>query len=103
MLRTLATKKIGFAAKPIMAVSTMNMSTHKNLVARPAFKDKYDNYINGKFVPPANGKYFDNISPIDGKVFTKAARSDETDVNMAIDAAHKAQKTWGKTPAAQRR
>jgi aldehyde dehydrogenase len=49
------------------------------------------------------GQYFDNISPIDGKPFTKAARSDAADVNLAIDAAHKAQKTWGKTPAAQRR
>lgn len=46
-----------------------------NLVERPTFKAKYDNYINGKFVPPIDGAYFDNVSPIDGKPFTKAARS----------------------------
>jgi hypothetical protein len=39
-------------------------------IAKPSFKDKYDNFIGGKFVPPVKGEYFDNISPIDGKVFT---------------------------------
>ena len=47
----------------------------ENLVKRPEFKSHYDNYIGGKFTPPVNGKYFDNISPIDGKVYTKAAVS----------------------------
>lgn len=41
---------------------------------RPTFKAQYDNFIGGKFVPPVSGKYFENISPIDGKVFTKAVR-----------------------------
>lgn len=39
---------------------------------RPEFKAKYDNYIGGKFTAPINGEYFDVLSPIDGKVFTKA-------------------------------
>lgn len=38
---------------------------------RPKFQEKYDNFIGGKFVPPVKGEYFDNISPIDGKAFTK--------------------------------
>ena len=46
-----------------------------NLVAKPILKSKYDNFINGKFIAPLNGKYFDNVSPIDGKVITKAAQS----------------------------
>ena len=58
-------------------------------VARPQVKAKYDNFINGKFVAPLSGSYFDNVSPIDGKVFTKAARSDKKDIDLAIDAAHK--------------
>lgn len=45
------------------------------IVARPQFKAKYDNYINGKFVPPVGKEYFDNVSPIDGKVFCQAPRS----------------------------
>ncbi len=73
-----------------------------NIVKRPDFKAKYDNYIGGKFVPPVDGQYFDNSSPIDGKVFTQAARSNKADINMALEAAHQAFKTWGKTSATYR-
>ena len=69
---------------------------------RPRFKDRYDNFIGGKFVAPVNGEYFDNISPIDGKVFTKAARSGKEDIELALDAAHEAFKTWSKTSATTR-
>lgn len=74
----------------------------KNLVERPTFKAHYDNFIGGKFVPPVKGVYFDNISPIDGKVFTKAARSSKEDVELALDAAHEAFKTWSKSSPAYR-
>lgn len=69
---------------------------------RPTFKDRYDNFIGGKFVAPVNGEYFDNISPIDGIVFTKAARSGKEDIELALDAAHEAFKTWSKTSATTR-
>jgi aldehyde dehydrogenase len=67
-----------------------------------AFKSHYDNFIGGKFVPPVNGEYFDNVSPITGHVFTKAARSTEADINLALDAAHAAADAWGKTAIAAR-
>ena len=73
-----------------------------NIAQRPTFKAKYDNFIGGKFVPPTSGEYFDNISPIDGKVYTQAARSYKDDVNLALDAAHEAFKTWGKSSPAYR-
>lgn len=73
-----------------------------DLVKRPEFKDKYDNFIGGKFVPPVKGEYFDNVSPIDGKVFAKAARSTKEDIDLALDAAHEAFKTWGKSSPAYR-
>lgn len=73
-----------------------------SLIEKPSFKERYDNFIDGKFTPPTNGKYFDNISPIDGKVFTKAARSSKEDVELALDAAHKAFKVWSKTSATER-
>ena len=82
--------------------STVHSASFANLVPRPEFKAKYDNYIDGKFVAPTNGKYFDNVSPIDGKVFTKAARSDASDIERALDAAHKAAKAWGKTSVTER-
>lgn len=72
------------------------------LAKRPDFKSKYHNYIGGKFVPPVNGEYFDNLSPIDGKAFTKAARSGKEDIELALDAAHSAFETWGKSSATYR-
>ena len=67
-----------------------------------AFKDRYDNFIGGKFTAPLSGKYFDNVSPITGRVFTQAARSGEADINLALDAAHAAADKWGRTPIAER-
>ena len=70
--------------------------------AKLAFKPAYDNFIGGKFVPPLKGQYFDVITPITGKPFTKAARSGAEDIELALDAAHAAADAWGRTPAADR-
>jgi aldehyde dehydrogenase len=67
-----------------------------------AFKPRYDNFIGGKFTAPLSGEYFDNVSPITGQVFTQAARSNEADINHALDAAHAAADAWGKTAIAAR-
>ncbi|MGQ0599003.1 aldehyde dehydrogenase [Aquabacterium sp.] len=67
-----------------------------------AFKKCYDNFINGKFVPPVSGQYFDVITPINGLVFTQAARSNEVDVELALDAAHAASAKWGATSPTER-
>ena len=53
----------------------MGLETLNNLGVKHPFKAKYDNYIGGKFVPPVDGKYFENISPVTGKVFCEVARS----------------------------
>ena len=50
------------------------------------YKKRYENYIGGKWVPPVAGNYFANVSPITGQNFSEAARSDEDDVNLALDA-----------------
>lgn len=70
--------------------------------ARPTFKDRYDNFINGEWTAPTRGVYFENISAIDGKPFTMAARSTAEDVEMAIDAAHAAKDAWARTSATDR-
>lgn len=82
-------------------MTTLTLSQSKP-VDRPSVKAKYDHFIGGKWVAPSSGEYFDNISPIDGKPFTKAARGNKEDVEKAIDAAHEAFKTWSKTSAAER-
>ncbi len=73
-----------------------------NLANRPTFKSHYDNFIGGKFVPPVKGNYFENISPIDGKLIANAARSTSEDIELALDAAHEAFKSWSKTSATTR-
>lgn len=66
------------------------------------FKEKYDNFIGGKFVPPEKGNYFDNVSPITGEVFCKVARSTKEDIELALDEAYKAKDAWGETSVAER-
>ncbi|WP_140486895.1 aldehyde dehydrogenase family protein [Flavobacterium sp. GSA192] len=73
-----------------------------DIAQRPEFKAKYDNYIGGKFVAPVNGAYFDVVSPINGKVFTQAAHSTKEDLEIAVNAADEAFKTWGKTSSTER-
>ncbi|GGF20544.1 aldehyde dehydrogenase [Halobacillus andaensis] len=66
------------------------------------FKDRYDNFIDGKWTAPVKGQYFNNVSPVTGKNFCQVARSTEEDVELAIDAAHKAKDAWGKTSVTER-
>jgi aldehyde dehydrogenase len=70
--------------------------------AKVAFKPAYDNFIGGKFVPPVKGQYFDVITPITGKPYTKAARSGPEDIELALDAAHAAADGWGRTSPGER-
>ncbi len=71
--------------------------TGENLI-----KSKFDNFIGGKWVAPVRGEYFDKISPVSGKVLCKVARSTAEDIELALDAAHKAKDAWGRTPPADR-
>jgi len=71
-------------------------------VDRPTIKSQYDHFIGGEWVKPSSGEYFDNISPIDGKVFSTSARGNAKDVDRALDAAHKAFAIWSKESAAAR-
>ena len=74
----------------------------ETLNARVALRNRYDNFIGGKSVPPVDGKYFDNISPITGKTVCQVARSQAADIELALDAGHKAKESWGKTAPAKR-
>lgn len=69
---------------------------------KPSFKERYDNFINGKFVAPLDGEYFENTSPVDGSLIAKYPRSKEADVNLAVEAANKAKEAWGNTSATER-
>ena len=70
--------------------------------AKIAYKNRYDNFIGGKFVTPVKGQYFDVVTPVNGKVYTQAARGTAEDIELALDAAHAAADAWGKTDVASR-
>ncbi len=66
------------------------------------FESRYDNYIGGQWVPPVNGEYFENPTPVTGQTFCEIARSTDADIDKALDAAHAAAPAWGKTSPAER-
>lgn len=66
------------------------------------FKDRYANFIGGEWVAPKQGRYFDNVSPVTGENFCEIPQSCEQDVNLALDAAHSAFETYGRTSATER-
>ncbi|MFI6983368.1 aldehyde dehydrogenase [Embleya sp. NPDC050154] len=66
------------------------------------FEPRYDNYIGGKWVPPVQGRYFDDITPVTGQPFCEVARSTAEDVELALDAAHAAADAWGRTSVTER-
>lgn len=70
--------------------------------SKVSFKARYNNFIGGEWVPPVKGQYFENITPVTGEVFCEAARSTAEDIELALDAAHKAKDAWGKMPVASR-
>jgi aldehyde dehydrogenase len=66
------------------------------------FQSRYGNYIGGEWLTPGAGRYFENASPVNGQPFCEIPRSDEADIEKALDAAHAAAPAWGKTTAAER-
>jgi aldehyde dehydrogenase len=67
-----------------------------------SFRPRYGNYIGGRWVEPASGQYFENVTPVTGKVFCEIPRSNAQDVDRALDAAHAARAAWGHTSPTHR-
>jgi len=66
------------------------------------FKSRYANYINGEWIAPKSGEYFKNISPINGQAYCDIPRSNSADIELAVNAAQQAKKTWGQKSVAER-
>src|SRR5271169_3787586 len=66
-----------------------------NIALKSPFAKRYENYIGGEWRAPKAGKYIDNISPITGQSVCEIARSDASDIESALDAAHAAKEAWG--------
>ena len=65
--------------------------------------DSYDLFIDGKFVKPTGGKYFDTTSPSSHKALAKVAEADKRDIAKAVTAARKAYEgTWSRLRPSER-
>ncbi len=80
----------------------MNQLDQQDLPVQVPFKQRYDNFIGGRWVAPVAGRYFENVTPVTGQPFCEVARSDKDDIELALDAAHAARVAWGKTSVADR-
>ncbi len=55
------------------------------------------NYIDGKLVPPADGRYLENIEPAAGLCYSMVPDSHSVDVDAAVEAAERAFPPWAST------
>lgn len=80
------------------------MSTQEQVQSfeKPQFKAQYENFIGGQWIAPKSSEYFDNLSPVDGEVLTRIPRSNEQDVEDAVQAAKTAFESFKKTSVVQR-
>lgn len=60
------------------------------------------NWINGKKIPPLSGEYLSSENPATGEVYAQVPRSQKTDIDQAVDAAHRAFVSWSRTSAEER-
>ena len=71
--------------------------------ADPKLKPRYELFINGEFVAPKSGKYFDTINPANEQKLAEIALASTADVDAAFGAAQRAfQTSWGKMPGRER-
>ncbi len=66
-------------------------------------KDKYDLFIDGKWVKPSSGRYFASVNPANEEKLADIAWASESDVDLAVKAARKAYtEVWSKMKASER-
>ena len=65
---------------------------------------KYQMYIDGKYVDSASGKWFDSYNPYTGEPWAQIAQGNAEDVDRAVRVAHKAytEGPWSQLTASQR-
>ncbi|MDQ3087213.1 MAG: aldehyde dehydrogenase family protein, partial [Acidobacteriota bacterium] len=63
----------------------------------------YHNYIGGEWVKSSSGEWFENLNPADtSDVIGRFPRSNQEDVNAAVEAAKSVATKWRRTPAPKR-
>src|SRR5947208_8701775 len=97
------------AARELSSRAKLNFATDWSYAPAPEsaghvkLQSRYDLFINGKFVAPAKGEYFDTINPANEKKLGEVAAATEQDVDLAVKSARLAHDTvWSRMPARER-
>ncbi len=45
---------------------------------------QYEMYINGQFLAPSSGQYFDSVSPADGTLVARVGQGNAEDIDRAV-------------------
>ena len=69
---------------------------------KPKLKTRYGHFIDGTFVEPAEGAYFQTVSPSTEQVIAEVAQGSQADVDRAVAAARDALPKWTALPAIER-
>jgi len=65
-------------------------------------RERYDNFIGGKWVAPVRRRYFENPSPVTGQEAFMVPRSQPADIELALECPLTRQDAWGKTSVQER-
>jgi aldehyde dehydrogenase (NAD+) len=91
------------AKKKENKISGWDFSPSPESTSHVQLKEKYDLFIDGKWVKPSSGKYFDSINPSNEKKLAQVAHANSSDVDKAVKAAKKAYEgVWGKMSGKER-
>src|SRR5580765_7453903 len=66
-------------------------------------RNRYQLFINGRFVSPKSGKHFDSINPATEEKLAEIGSANKEDVDLAVKAARRSYKNvWSKMPGRER-
>ena len=68
----------------------------------PTLRERYEHFIEGQWVPPSSGEYFQGINPSTGEALGQYARGNAQDIDRAVRAAQAAQVQWADVDAFRR-
>jgi aldehyde dehydrogenase (NAD+) len=97
----MATKKKSTA--PAQPASVWEYAPAPESAGNIKLKERYELFIDGKWVKPEKGNYFPSINPATEEKICEIAEATANDVDKAVKAARKAyQGVWGKMPSRER-
>src|ERR1051325_10392245 len=99
------------ASKPVVPLKVRLLTFGDKWVYAPAPEEsksyviapRHELFINGRFVAPHSGRYFESLNPATEEKLTEIAAADEEDVDRAVKAARRAyEKVWSRMPGRER-